>query len=147
LAVRAGTLDALGACEHLLDTAALDSQGMLAPGAGDLDAGKRVLNHFYDVYRSWFSVQRFDEAVPLFEFTRFTWDLYDSTVGGLFLAYAAFGMNAQYRSVVTHPNPIWAYRAVAGPPVYTAAGPLSRAYIDNSPPFTFRYQTGFKYDP
>jgi hypothetical protein len=144
-AVRAGTMDALSACEGLLDSAALTTDGVLAAPAGP--AAGLVLNHFYDVYRSWFTEQRFDEAVPMFEYTVYTWDVYDATRGGLFLAWATFGQNVRYASVVTHPNPVSAVRGLTSA-TYSVAGPLSRTYVDaHTPPFTFLFQTGYKYDP
>jgi hypothetical protein len=148
-AVRAGTLDARAACEALLDSAALDAQGLLH---GGVDASASIiLNHFYDVYRSWFTVQRMEEGMPMPEYTPYTADVYDTTMPGLFLAWATFGQDAKYSAVVTHPSPVAAIRVPTGAPVYTSPGAASRSLFDYEVAagnaVTMQYQLGFMFDP
>jgi hypothetical protein len=145
LHVRQGSRKAADACSALLDRTTLDDHGRLAPAG---DAEKLVLNHFYEAYRSWFAVQRFEDAVPMNEFTRATYDVYDASTGALFLAYSLFGAGVPYGRIATQPNGVFALRALGGTSAYTTTGPYTRILVDMSPtPYTPLFQTGYKYDP
>jgi hypothetical protein len=142
--VRSGAIKGAAACGALLDDVSLDDRGMLA--ATDTTTGTLVLNHLYEAYRSWFAIQRFEDAVPQSEFMSADYDAYDSTTSGLFYTFAALGSGSSFSSIVTQPNGVYAVRnigALGDAPVYAATTPYTRIWVAAVPtPFTVLYQYG-----
>jgi hypothetical protein len=145
LSVKAGKLTALEACNSMLDQSVLGGGGLQA---NPTVQSRQIMTHFYEFYRSWFAVQRFEDGVPMPEFTTMTKDVYDSTIGGLMLTYMLLQPGQHYAGIVTQTNGVYAMRSLAANP-YPAGGAYSRViqWSVNSKFGPVLYQTGFKYCP
>ena len=147
--VQQGQVDALAVCNELLNRPQMNSSGMLA-NVNDSTA-RLILSHFYDLQRSWFTAVRFEDAIPMNDFTRATYDVYDTTMGGLFLTYLLFAQGQNFSQVMTSNNGVYAVRKAGTTNAYSKTGAYTRNIIDNIyvnfPAFEPIFQAGYKYSP
>ena len=99
--VRSGKLNALVACNNLIEKAVLNpSSGMLSPI--DDKESFWILNNFYSFHRSWFpgntveQIQNYNDETGLG-----TRDIYDTTEPGLAITRSVFTTGAKYSDVLT----------------------------------------------
>lgn len=98
--IRAGKMNALDACNALLDKAELDASGPLI-NRNDNEA-RSVLNTFYNFHRTWFTSNTMEQIQEYSEeMSRGTVDIYDSTEPSLALTRAMFARGSRYADVIT----------------------------------------------
>jgi hypothetical protein len=129
--IKAGSLQAVDACNALLDKAALDPSGPLV-NAGDAEA-KAILNNLNTFHRSWFPrgvVEQITNYSSLEE--NGTGDLYDTTEPALALTRAMFANGAKYSDVLTLSTGVHGMRyndpAIMAKLGWVATNPLRRTY-------------------
>lgn len=109
LAIRAGRMKALSACQILLDSVQLGDSGYLTDKSS-VEA-RRVLNNFYNFHRSWFAVNTVEQIQEYNEeMSRGTMDIYDTTEAGLAVTRALFAREGRYSDVLNLKTGVHALR-------------------------------------
>lgn len=109
--VKNGQALALSSCFELLDQVSLNENGSLKSKTPET---LKILNNFYDLHRTWFSVNTVDQMGFSKDFGIGTEDIYDSTQPALSITKSLFDEQGQYKNVVTSNKDVRAMREENG---------------------------------